>query len=149
MFVISTFLIGIILNILNLDFESKPAKKYNYEFLDTLFKRLNSEHILEETSTKILEKRVDSDQELYDFSNDKKDVKKDKSVEVNFSKININTADNNLLTELPGIGEKTAEKIIALRNKKNGFNALDELKEVKGIGDKKFDKIKNLIKIEK
>jgi len=51
------------------------------------------------------------------------------------------------LMNLPGIGEKTAEKIIAYRKAQGGFKSLEELKNVSGIGPKKFDKIKSQIRL--
>ncbi len=46
---------------------------------------------------------------------------------------------------LPGIGIKTAERILAYRKASGRFNSIDELLEVKGIGNSKFDKIKKYI----
>ncbi|SHG95726.1 competence protein ComEA [Anaerosphaera aminiphila DSM 21120] len=68
------------------------------------------------------------------------------STENNNSKININTADKNLLQTLPGVGEKTAEKIIKHRET-NSFKEIDDLKSVPGIGDKKFDELKDYIAV--
>jgi competence protein ComEA len=48
---------------------------------------------------------------------------------------------------LPGIGEKTAEKIIELRTERGKFKKLDELMDVKGIGEVKFNKIKKFLYI--
>ncbi|WML90429.1 ComEA family DNA-binding protein [Thiothrix lacustris] len=59
--------------------------------------------------------------------------------------ININTADVAALDSLEGIGAKKAEAIIAYRTQHGEFKALEELKEVPGIGDKMFDKIKENI----
>ena len=47
---------------------------------------------------------------------------------------------------LPGIGEKTALKIIEYR-KTQVFKSIEDIKNVKGIGDKKYEKIKDLIVI--
>lgn len=58
--------------------------------------------------------------------------------------ININTAEVKDLTELPGIGEKTAEKIIRYREE-TPFGAIEDLKNVPGIGDKKFEELKDMI----
>lgn len=62
--------------------------------------------------------------------------------------INLNKAGINDLVKLPGIGEKTAEKIIQLRDERKGFKRLDELMDVKGIGEVKFNKIKKFLYIE-
>lgn len=60
-------------------------------------------------------------------------------------KININTADINELDKLPGIGDSTAQKIIDYRNENGKYNSIEDVKNVKGIGDSKFDKIKEFI----
>jgi comEA protein len=62
--------------------------------------------------------------------------------------ININTAGINELVKLPGIGEKTAEKIIQLRKERGKFRRVDELMDVKGIGEVKFSKIKDYIYVD-
>ena len=56
--------------------------------------------------------------------------------------VNINKADVATLDALDGIGAKKAEAIVAYRTEHGEFKTLDELKEVSGIGDKLFDKIK-------
>ena len=61
------------------------------------------------------------------------------------NKVNINTATQAELETLPGIGSSTASKIIQYRNEKGRFNKIDEIKEVSGIGEAKFEKIKNYI----
>ncbi|NOS85058.1 MAG: hypothetical protein HOP31_07945 [Ignavibacteria bacterium] len=60
-------------------------------------------------------------------------------------KVNINTALAADLLELPGIGQVMAERIIEYRETNGKFSSPEELKKVKGIGDKKFDDIKNHI----
>jgi len=82
---------------------------------------------------KIIENNIDEGEEtsLDDNENDK---------------ININTASVDELTELQGIGEKTAEKIIEYR-RQNKFNNIEEIMEVKGIGESKFENIKDKIAI--
>ncbi len=56
--------------------------------------------------------------------------------------ININTATATELTQLPRIGAKTAERIIAFRKANGGFKRVEELMNVKGIGEKGFLKLK-------
>jgi competence protein ComEA len=65
----------------------------------------------------------------------------------NDAKVNINLAAQRELEELPGIGPTLAERIVAYREKKGGFKSVDELKQVSGIGDKKFEEISDLIEI--
>lgn len=62
----------------------------------------------------------------------------------NAGKININTADSTELQKIPGVGAKTAEKIINYRSQ-NSFSSIDDIKNVDGIGDKKFESMKDYI----
>ena len=59
-------------------------------------------------------------------------------------KISINTASKEELMTLPGIGESKAVAIIEYRNEKK-FETIEEIKEVSGIGEALFEKIKDLI----
>ena len=59
--------------------------------------------------------------------------------------ININTADVKGLQELPGIGESTANKIVEYRKTNGKFKTIEDIKNVKGIGESKYEKIKNNI----
>lgn len=61
--------------------------------------------------------------------------------------ININTASISELVELPGIGIKTAERIVDYREKKGPFRKIDTITRVKGIGPKLFEKIRNRITV--
>ncbi len=61
--------------------------------------------------------------------------------------ININTASSSELMNLPGIGEVKAQAIINYRETVSAFRSIDELKEVSGIGDKTFEKLKALITV--
>ena len=62
--------------------------------------------------------------------------------------ININTASQNLLETLPGIGSAKAQKIIAYRKENGPFESIDELKEVTGIKEALFEKLKAFITVE-
>ncbi len=63
------------------------------------------------------------------------------------AKININTATAEELSTLEGIGEMKAESIIEFRDNHGHFTKIEDLKNVKGIGDKIFEKIKDQITV--
>jgi competence protein ComEA len=62
-------------------------------------------------------------------------------------KININTASLEELDKIPGVGPITAQKIIDYRESNGGFNALEDLKNIDGIGEKTFANFKDKIDI--
>ena len=62
-------------------------------------------------------------------------------------KININTAGDQELARLPGIGISLAQSIINYRNENGNFKDISEIKNVKGIGDARFNKIKDYITV--
>jgi competence ComEA-like helix-hairpin-helix protein len=66
-----------------------------------------------------------------------------------YHKIDINSADIDLLVTLKGVGPKTAEKIIEKREKLGGFNKIEDILQVSGIGQKTFDKFSDYIIVNK
>ena len=60
-------------------------------------------------------------------------------------KLDLNQADTEMLTTLPGIGPKTAEKIAAYREANGPFTSVDDLLNIKGIGPDKLEKIRQLV----
>jgi len=62
--------------------------------------------------------------------------------------VNINTAPVETLSTLSGIGEVTAQAIIDYRNDNGPFSVIEDIKNVKGIGDVKYNIIKNLITLD-
>ncbi|SES74130.1 competence protein ComEA [Natronincola peptidivorans] len=62
-------------------------------------------------------------------------------------RININQADKIQLETLPGIGSALAERIIQYRNEVGAFQNIEEIQNVSGIGEKKYNDIKSIIKV--
>ncbi len=63
--------------------------------------------------------------------------------------VDINSADAPAFMLLPGVGMKTAEAIIAEREKKGSFSALEDIQDVRGIGEEKFKALGGYIIIKK
>ena len=61
------------------------------------------------------------------------------------SKVNINSANQKELETLPGIGPALALRIIEYRNENGKFDKIEDLQNVKGIGDSKFSNIKGYV----
>ena len=61
--------------------------------------------------------------------------------------VNINKATQAELENLPGIGPAIATRIIEYRNENGKFSSIDDIKNVKGIGDAKYEKIKDSIEV--
>jgi comEA protein len=61
--------------------------------------------------------------------------------------VNINTASATELETLPGIGPSLAKKIVEFRQKNGGFKSPSDLMAVQGIGEKKYEQLKNLISV--
>ncbi len=62
--------------------------------------------------------------------------------------VNLNTASEQELTTLPGIGPVTAKRIIRYREDHGPFRKADQLMQVKSIGEKKFEHIRQFITVE-
>lgn len=71
------------------------------------------------------------------------DSSTDKAISSN-NLINLNSASKDELMKIPGVGSKTADKIIDYREKFQ-FKSVEDLKNVDGIGDKKFEKLKDYL----
>jgi competence protein ComEA len=61
--------------------------------------------------------------------------------------VNINTAPAEQLERLPGVGPKTAARIVEYRQKNGGFKKVEELMNVRGIGEKAFLKMKGQLTV--
>ena len=79
-------------------------------------------------------------------TNDSKVEEENTEINNDIKLVNLNTATKTDLLTLPGIGESKADLIIDYRNN-NKFNSIEDIKNVKGIGDSLFEKIKDYITV--
>ena len=70
------------------------------------------------------------------------------SVEQVEGKVNINTATEAQIALLPGLGPKLATEVVNYRTNNGGFKTIEDIKKVSGVGDKKFEKIKDFVVLE-
>jgi len=70
------------------------------------------------------------------------------SVEQIEGKVNINTATEAQIALLPGLGPKLATEVVNYRTNNGGFKTIEDIKKVSGVGDKKFEKIKDYVVLE-
>ncbi|HAB54137.1 MAG: hypothetical protein A2315_03080 [Ignavibacteria bacterium RIFOXYB2_FULL_35_12] len=138
-FLIAVLIIGLIVKSLNWKNDDPINNNFDYSATDSIF------YSIKIPQTGIIEnKAFDSNLESSDFNKSNFNVNK-KRQELAEKSVNLNEASIEQLSMLPGIGIKTAERILAYRKASGGFSSIDELLEVKGIGESKFDKIKKYI----
>lgn len=130
-------------------FSEKVSERQNFDYSkqDSLFFNTDAAEYTAENPDSVKDKTADYKQGVLalkkpDFNSGKTDnLPEEKS-------ININKADAKLFSRLPGIGHITAEKIIDYRKVRGRFKKLEDLLNVKGIGNSKFSKIKKYLYIE-
>ncbi len=122
-----------------------PLQKFDYSSQDSIFNSTAS--ALTDRGNAEMNSKVDYKQEVLDFN--KTETKGKKRIDLLKEKsININEAELNEFTLLPGIGETTAKNILLYRETNGRFKTTAGLMNVKGIGEKKYDKIKKFIFVE-
>lgn len=77
--------------------------------------------------------------------NENININNERKLDDNDEKININKVGKEELMKIPGVGNITAGKIIEYRKEKGSFKKVEEIKEIEGIGDLKYEKIKEKI----
>ena len=63
----------------------------------------------------------------------------------NAAKVNLNSATAEQLTSLPGVGHATARLIIEYRERAGKFNRIEELMNIRGIGERRFETLRDLV----
>lgn len=148
-FIITILFLGLFVKFTSLKLSGRTVDNNEVIFFKNLEKAIEIQQNSAVEQNKIIEKRVDSDLELSDFSVEKFDFNKKLDKNLKLKSIDLNSASVSELTKLPGIGQKTAEKIVEFRQQLNGFKVIEDLLKVKGIGNKKFNTIKKYLYIEK
>lgn len=144
-FLIITFAGGLILKYSN--WKNPPDHDYTQsdrEFdqrVKTEFDELEKQNLSEQQKI-----RSDSIKKFADSLITQRDTKKTEGKLT--GKININTAYAPDLMLLPGVGPVMAERIVEYREQKGPFKKPEDLMKVKGIGEKKFDQLKQWIVVE-
>lgn len=146
LFIIFAFIVGLGVNLFKDSSSQRDSLEFDYKVQDGLFDAAAGNPQITDT-TVVRQKNIASKPELLDFSKAKKSQEKIIGKTRSTGLININKASVEELTSLPGIGSKTAQNIIDYRNRFGNFKSPDKLLKVKGIGSKKFDKLKNRITV--
>lgn len=106
--------------------------------------KVNLAYILEDGSKLYIPSINDKEEEEYSIISN---TSGQKDTEKKTLRVNINTATSEELQRLPGIGEAMAIRIITYRKENGKFSKIEDLKEVSGIGEAKFNNIKSYIYI--
>jgi comEA protein len=131
----------------DLNFKNASDKYRELKITDTTINLTEAEgDTLSVEERKELEQKLGTAEDSVNSSL-KKDGKGKKEAALEGKTININTATKNELISLPGIGDTMAERIIIYRNDHNGFKKTEDIMKVKGIGKKKYEKLKKYITV--
>jgi len=66
----------------------------------------------------------------------------------NLGKVNLNKADKDTLMGILGFGEKLSGRVLSYRKERERFNSVEELKNIKGISERKYEKLKSYFYVE-
>ena len=102
--------------------------------------QINLAYILKDGQKIYIPNTEDNDKKIeYNTANIENNIKEEK--------ININTADEDELQRLPGVGASTAAKIIKYREENGSFRRIEDIQNVKGIGETKYNDLKEQIEV--
>lgn len=116
------------------------------ETVDADLNKLNLAYVLND-GDKIYVPKKEDEQTEYITSGAGENVSSSTAQTSDSKIININTATVEELSTLPGIGNAIAERIVAYRMQNGKFENVEDIKNVTGIGDSKFNNIKDLITV--
>lgn len=110
----------------------------------SLFQIISTSNLDMEVTAKVYSSSVNSNNLQQSLQNESTD---EMQVPMEDDPININTATLELLMQLKGIGDTKAAAIIEYREQNGGFNKIEDIMNVKGIGERIFAAIKDSIKV--
>ncbi|MFQ3548846.1 MAG: helix-hairpin-helix domain-containing protein [Armatimonadota bacterium] len=132
---------------INLAKQIDDGEKIDVPFKDRQANNKNDNSINSAVITGVINQSSDTTQNYISKNNKNQNIPQNfnKSQPSLSSKININTASQSELESLPGIGPAYAKRIIEYRNMSGGFKSLEQIMEIKGIGQKTYEKLRPYI----
>lgn len=126
---------------------SGNEQKFDFKIQDQKFTaeiKASASSVTDSTNSTLTAESTDSS--VKKTKNSRKNNKNNK-LTISQKIININTAGIDELITLPGVGPKMAEKILEHRKINGSFKTIEAIRDVKGIGEKKYEKLKDRISI--
>ena len=108
---------------------------------DADLSKINLAYILEDGSKIYIPSIHDTDEDIYENTGSIENTN-NKTEPI---RVNINTANETELIKIPGIGDAMAKSIITYRKENGKFDSTEELKNISGIGDSKYNNIKEYV----
>ena len=94
-----------------------------------------------------LARQINDGEKIYIYVEGEEENIQEEIVNQSSGKVNINNATKDELTSLPGIGDSTANKILEYIKEKGKFKKIEDIQNVSGIGQSKYESIKDLIDV--
>lgn len=115
------------------------------KYIDDYYDEYNDYNEYEKDSSD--DEDIEEDEEIFQKENGEGIIENEDIKQKESKLININKATQEELQTLPGIGASIATKIVEYREQNGKFKYIEDLKNVSGIGENKFENIKNLITV--